>query len=75
MHSSTRLNAKLLHGADDGDGTAHCSGRTIECREETIAGGVGFFPAKPHQFFSHNRVVGIQEIAPCSIAKSHCPFG
>src|SRR5213076_1863137 len=70
-HFTTELSDRERNG----ERAAHRSRRTVECREKTVAGSVGFFPAEARQFFSHNGVVGIQKIAPWRIAKLCCALG
>src|SRR5439155_2193845 len=64
VHSRTYFDTKLSDRERYCERTAHRSRGTIERRQKTVAGSVGFLPAETRQFLSHNGVVRIQKIAP-----------
>ena len=75
MHSRAYFNTELSHCDRDGKRAPHRSRGAVEGREKAVAGGISFLAPKPRQFFSHNGVVGIQDIAPRRVAKFGRAFG
>lgn len=67
VHSRTHFNPELSDRERNGKRAADCSCRAVECCEKTVAGSVGFLATETPQFFSHNLVVRVQEIAPCRV--------
>ena len=75
VHSRAYVDAELSDSKRNGERAAHCSRRTIERRQKTVAGSVGFLSAEARQFFSHDGVVRVQKIAPWDVAKLCCALG
>src|SRR5437764_1481413 len=69
------FDTELSDSERNGEGAAHRSRRTVECREKTVARRVRFLPTETRQFLSDNGVVRVQKIAPCGVAKLCCTFG
>src|SRR5205823_1103858 len=75
VHSRTYFDTKLSDRERNCDRATHRSRGTIERRQKTVAGSVGFLPAETRQFLSHNGVVRVQKIAPGRVPKLGCALG
>ena len=65
------LQAQLLHRLRDSARAADRSGRPIETREEAVAGCVELLSVIADELSTDDRVVPLEELAPCLVAEVH----
>ncbi len=68
MASDTHLDTELAHAVDDLRGAFHGARRSVERREEPVAGGVDLGSAEAHERRPHLPVMGCEQLPPSRVA-------
>src|SRR5256885_5072605 len=69
VEAGADLEAERAHALADRARGPHRARRAIEGREEAVASRVDLAPAELRQVLAHQRVVGVEQVAPLAVAQ------
>ena len=69
VQAGANVDAELVGRRRDGAGALDGPRRSVESREEAVAGGVDLAPAETRQLCAHEPVVALDELVPLAVAE------